>query len=368
MHAPLTLVMGTMRRTTASGATQDEVAGQPLAAGQRLAVGPYQTACRRLRWGHLVWEPLGVGRLALPHLAWGRLAWWAVWWLPLVVAVLLATRRLEGALAVQPPLLGVAILVGLGLAGTAAALVLLDAKRGLRAADTKPARPGRWLLGLTPPAATLATTWAVWLPGRGATIPCLLLVCALAQVVLFFGGTWGAHAHRRVRAGRVETAAQPGQALQAETCLPQPVVPLDVHEVDQHLIRGRDASGRELVAGTLRLTLPQGSQHATTHVAFCPPLQGTPEVQCQQQSGPEARLRVTQAAPFGARVEARLPRPADDVMTVCVQFTAAVPAQAVAERAMQAALQPSFGNAAGAIGRDADAAATGAPSGSTQGE
>lgn len=367
VHAPLTLLVGTMWHTRASGADQEVVARRRLVAEARLAAGQYLTVGQRLGLGRLAWQPLGVEPLAGECLALGRFAWWAVWGLPLAVGVLLAMRRLDGTLAVEPPLFGVLILVGLGLAATAAALLLCYAKRGPGSVGGIVGHASTWLLGLAPPAATLTTTWAVWVPSRAGAMPCLLLACALGQLVLFFGGTWGAYANRRVRAGRVGTAVRLGPPLQGGTGVLQRVVPLELDEVDQQLVRGRDAAGREIVAGTLRLILPRGSQHATAHVAFCPPLQGIPQVQCQQQSGPQARLKVTQAAPFGARLEANLPRPANSGTTVCVHFTAAVPTGAVAESGAQAAWQAGFEHAAEATGRSAYAAATQETSGGTQG-
>lgn len=370
--------MGIMWQTTASGAGQDEVAAQRLAPETNLApetcatletrraAAQDQTVGQRMGAGRLAWQPLQVESLAGQYLALRVLTWWAVWGLPLPVAVLLVIRRLDGALTADPPLFGVFILVGLGLAATAAALVLSCARRSPGQRGTMVGRPSTWLLGLTPPAAMLATTWAVWLPSSAAAIPCLLLACALGQLVLFCGGTWGAYASGRLQAVRGGMAVQPGKALQAIDGVPQPVVPAALHKVDQHLVRGRDAAGRELVAGTLWLVLPQGSQHATAHVAFCPPLQGTPQVQCRQQSGPQARLKVTQAAPFGARFEARLPQPSNGGTTLCVHFTAAVPTDTVAKSTTQAALQPGVEHAAGAVSGSVYADRTLEPSGSTR--
>lgn len=273
----------------------------------------------------------GNGRRLEQQVAAWPLAWWALWALPLALAGVLVLRRLGGALQVGPPLVGVFFLGGLGVAGTAAAVVLLSARSCL--ASARPMKVGRLiacLVAVGPIAAMACASWAIWLPHSGMWAPGLLCVCVVVQVALLSWGAPGMDSYRHARAPSGATDAPLGRARHQAQNEAESVSPPQLPQVDQHLLRGRDAAGRECVAGTLRLVFPRGSQQATAHVAFCPPLTAMPQVRCRQLAGPEVRIKVTQAVPFGARLEARLPQPAAESVSVHVQLTAAAESHAAA--------------------------------------
>ncbi len=74
----------------------------------------------------------------------------------------------------------------------------------------------------------------------------------------------------------------------------------------QQLTRVRDVMGVESLYGILRAEFTKGQQTATIHVGFCPPLNYTPTVNVEVLEGPEARIKIVQSLPQGARIEVRL--------------------------------------------------------------
>ena len=78
-----------------------------------------------------------------------------------------------------------------------------------------------------------------------------------------------------------------------------------------------DAAGLKHVAGVARLTFRPGERQTELHLAFCPSFAGAPRLDCRQTSGPEARVKVTQTMPYGARAEVqRLDATAWSVITL----------------------------------------------------
>jgi hypothetical protein len=57
-------------------------------------------------------------------------------------------------------------------------------------------------------------------------------------------------------------------------------------------------------------------------VAFCPPFAGTPELTAVQLDGPEARIKIAQLLPYGARLDVKLIALNKESACVLVQFTA----------------------------------------------
>lgn len=82
--------------------------------------------------------------------------------------------------------------------------------------------------------------------------------------------------------------------------------------------RGFDA-GSEYVRVQQRVTIAAGQRLAVFHVGFCPPLTAEPSLEFEQFGGPEARLRITELRPLGARVEVRLARTEDEDAIVEVE-------------------------------------------------
>jgi hypothetical protein len=58
--------------------------------------------------------------------------------------------------------------------------------------------------------------------------------------------------------------------------------------------------------GEFRCCFQARERTQSLHVAFCPPLAGTPELHVEQLSGPEAQIRIVQNQPYGVRLDLRL--------------------------------------------------------------
>ncbi len=93
-------------------------------------------------------------------------------------------------------------------------------------------------------------------------------------------------------------------------------------DVTQQWVRTRTGDSREAIAGWLRVRLSPGQRTAVAHVAFCPPLEQSPEIRIQQQAGPPVEIKPAQTLPFGARFEMKLADPSPAAAEVLLQFTA----------------------------------------------
>jgi hypothetical protein len=97
---------------------------------------------------------------------------------------------------------------------------------------------------------------------------------------------------------------------------------LPPEEVTQQLTRSTAADGTEELAGWLRISFAAGQRTGSVHVAFCPPFARTPELSVEQIDGPEARLKTTQALPYGARLDLKLHSASESPASVVLQFAA----------------------------------------------
>jgi hypothetical protein len=93
-------------------------------------------------------------------------------------------------------------------------------------------------------------------------------------------------------------------------------------EVMQQLTRSQAADGTEELFGWIRLPFAAGQRTGSIHIAFCPPLAVTPEVEVEQIEGPDARVKTAQLLPYGARFDLKLNAAAEDATTVVLQFMA----------------------------------------------
>jgi hypothetical protein len=106
---------------------------------------------------------------------------------------------------------------------------------------------------------------------------------------------------------------------------PHPSVPVVLPEVTQQFTRCETPDGAEELSGWLRLPFAAGQRTGSIHVAFCPPLRVTPELEVEQIEGPQARIKTAQLLPFGARFDLKLAAPTEEPTTVLLQFTARTP-------------------------------------------
>ena len=75
--------------------------------------------------------------------------------------------------------------------------------------------------------------------------------------------------------------------------------------VTQSIVRTRDDDA-EAISGTLRADFQTGERTVYTHIAFCPPLAGLPQIEVEQTDGPDATIKVAQILSHGARFDVRL--------------------------------------------------------------
>jgi len=92
--------------------------------------------------------------------------------------------------------------------------------------------------------------------------------------------------------------------------------------VTQQLIRSTAADGADVLSGWLRLGFAAGQRMGNLHVAFCPPFVHTPEFTVLQLDGPEARIKIAQLLPYGARLDLKLISFTEEPTSILLQFTA----------------------------------------------
>jgi hypothetical protein len=242
----------------------------------------------------------------------------------LAVTLLLAMRRLSGAL--QTPLSAPTLLAVGGL------LVMVTS--GVRAVwrVVAPAA-GTWLDTLVryaPSVALWGTTASISLSGSSplGLAGCWLLVIAAE---IWHWRFWprvprprGRGADAAVRRGKTPVPADgvarqlatsdeaEAEDLQEDADLPANIV--------QRLTRARDAAGCDILYGSLRADLAADQRSTAVHVAFCPPFARLPRVAVEQTAGPDARIKVAQVLPYGARLDVRLARLPQEPSTVTLEI------------------------------------------------
>jgi mutator protein MutT len=126
------------------------------------------------------------------------------------------------------------------------------------------------------------------------------------------------------------SGATAGLPSSAQTTVAQPNLDARTPDFDerpgpgvvQQLTRSRTPDGSETISGWLRIPLLAGQRTATVHLAFCPPFQCVPELETEQQDGPDATIRVGQVLPYGARLEFKLADVAEAPAEVLVEYSA----------------------------------------------
>lgn len=116
------------------------------------------------------------------------------------------------------------------------------------------------------------------------------------------------------------------QSFEPESFEPEENNELDPEDdgevVLQHVVRVRDASGRESVHATLRGEVEPGQRRITLHLGFCPPLATRPEVEAEIMEGPAGVAKVIQALHNGVQVEVELDEASLETTVVTVEVAA----------------------------------------------
>jgi hypothetical protein len=74
----------------------------------------------------------------------------------------------------------------------------------------------------------------------------------------------------------------------------------------QQMTRSLQEDGSELIFAATQADFEAGQRTQTVHLAFCPPLQHPPSMECNQLDGPTCRIKVAESQIYGARFEIRL--------------------------------------------------------------
>lgn len=249
-----------------------------------------------------------------------RAAWWAGYGLLLLASMVLALRRFSGAF---PHSLSFGPLVLF-----AAAVILLV---GLLRRTRFQAAP--WPLPTVAGAAiafsfSMATAMLM-LAVSSSQSSILGLVLAWCGIVAVESSWWTRAIHRcrdgqrtgnegRTTRGFVEPSPRPSSAIspahRAADAIPEGVT--------QQLTRIAEPEGKETLEGWLKLRFDPGVRSQAAHVAFCPPLLGTPEFHVEQMDGPETSIEINQLETYGVRLELRLESAPTEPSEVLIQFAA----------------------------------------------
>jgi len=258
--------------------------------------------------------------VARSSLAFARLQTWR-WalWLPgsmlLASAVLFAMRRLTGAL--EEPLPTTTLLAAMVLASLAALVTV-------RAVDITQAVG--WCVASVAAALVVMLGAALSVPGTSSTaltmlwLSTLVMVGAIATDVIVRGRVRGEHAtaqaarHTPMALGEARAIADPHDKAP------------DDRDVWQQLSRARTEDGEDRLEGWVRVECSAGQRGEVVHLAFCPPFQRIPKLEAHCQSGPSARIKVTQLLPYAARIELRLDAMPQEQTSLVIGLSATCPA------------------------------------------
>jgi len=208
------------------------------------------------------------------------------------LSLILFVRHLAGALTESLPLSGLIAL--------AIAVALLVA--AIRFVERRETSGWHQLQLWLPCVLVVILTISVSVPGSSILGLASLWAIVLADVSF-------------LAAGRTSSATQPRTSDNATAASSTESATIDLR---QHLTRGLDANGVDLLEGELHIPFADSQRAAQFDVAFCPPFDDVPEFDFEQVDGPEARIDVAQLLPHGARLELKLSQPGPARVTVAI--------------------------------------------------
>lgn len=92
--------------------------------------------------------------------------------------------------------------------------------------------------------------------------------------------------------------------------------------VSQWMTRSVTDEGQECIEGAVQVHFAPGQKQAMIHLPFCPPLFEQPAVECEVLSDVEVRFKIGAVHPYGARIEARRTGTIESAETIEVGFSA----------------------------------------------
>ena len=250
----------------------------------------------------------------------------ALFVLLVLAALLILWRRLAGQLQ-QPLPVGMLLSCGVVLAGLAGAIRLLWARCRLTSL--------RMLTLALPAAALLLIAASLSLPGHApgalAAFWAIVAVEEAASIGLFYRRSFASVGRKTRRESPSPRSERPDQEdnddEQPERHVrfdppQQPAPHFPAADVYQQTTRGKDAQGSDVMSGYARADFVAGQRFAAVHLAFCPPFASQPSVTAHQADGPPVRIKPTQQAAFGARLELKLDVVPSEPTSVVIEFVA----------------------------------------------
>ncbi|MCH8923331.1 MAG: hypothetical protein IIA67_09325, partial [Planctomycetes bacterium] len=239
-----------------------------------------------------------------------------------LAAMLILWRRLAGQLQ-QPLPAGVLISCGLVIAALAMAIRLLWMQCRLSSL--------RLVILALPAAALLLIAASLSLPQHGpGTLAAFWAIVALeeaASIGLFYRPAF-VPAGRKAPSPRSEqddkedhAEDQPERHVRFDPPQ-QPAPHFPAADVYQQTTRGKDAQGSDVMSGYARADFAAGQRFAAVHLAFCPPFAREPSIAVHQADGPPVRIKPTQQAAFGTRLELKLDAIPSEAPSVVSEFVA----------------------------------------------
>src|SRR4029079_15317041 len=90
----------------------------------------------------------------------------------------------------------------------------------------------------------------------------------------------------------------------------------------QQLTRFRTAEGKDTIRGTVVAEFAVGERQTTVYIGFCPPFERLPQVEANIIDDFDAEVKLAQVLHNGAQLDVRLSEPAEDALTVSIEFFA----------------------------------------------
>lgn len=245
-----------------------------------------------------------------------------------VVALIMVARRWAGGPA--RPLGGLSMVsTGVTLAALAAAV-----RAAWPASQESIGGWGKQILLWIPASAVVLISWSISLPGSSLWALCIMWaillveesvsICRLLRhgrhpIVSFQRGRVPSVVTRTAIAAPVTDGILATKDVDRQTGLPEYVC--------QQITYARDGDGAEVFYGRLRGEFVMGQRTTSLHIAFCPPLDSTPELIVEQIDGPEVIVKPSQVLPYGAKLDLNLKSVSPDRQSVVIEFYARSPKQ-----------------------------------------
>ena len=253
----------------------------------------------------------------------------AIWSSLIVIAVVLTSRKLAGALTEQLSATVACLATTLAMGLSLFANCLLHSVR--RPDSPTHAQIAAGVVTLVPPFALGIALLPGRFPMAVSYLVTLFVFASASMLVIGESSIFRSSATRarddrlRIEIGAVEavsTSPKTDNSLSGERSLSAKVESAIAgqDDVSQWMTRRISPDGRECLEGAVKIQFSPGMKQTAIHVPFVPPLHQQPQVTCEVLGNSPVRLRVTSVQPYGTRIEAR--RTSEAAQWVEVRFSA----------------------------------------------